>query len=170
MCSKNTMPHCSWGADSTQHTHLKWFLVFRSWPLSFQNSKCGVSVLRTTDPFQSFQQLRGILWKARDKSRVVGSRQMADRCHRVGGGQRECWLTCPSLLATSDRQAASSSCSSSPCKGKDEAQPALRGRWWSNRPNAIWRHGMNKGSLFLGPQRSPYESRDEGCCRVGATA
>lgn len=37
----------------------------------------------------SFRQLRDILWKVKDKSKEAGSKQMADRCHRVGG-QNEC--------------------------------------------------------------------------------
>lgn len=31
----------------------------------------------------SFQQLRDVLWKVKDKSKEVESKQMADRCHRI---------------------------------------------------------------------------------------
>lgn len=37
-----------------------------------------------------FRQLRDVLWKVKDKSKEVGSRQMADRCRRVGREQNEC--------------------------------------------------------------------------------
>lgn len=40
----------------------------------------------------SFRQLRHVSCKVKDKSKEVGSKQMADRCHRVGE-QNACGLT-----------------------------------------------------------------------------
>ena len=100
----------------------------------------------------SFRQLRDVLQKVKDKSKEVGSKQMADRCHEGGREQTEHWLL-PPLLA--QWQAASgSSCARLSLQRWGQSAPSFGGRRWvtHTKQNTL-SEGMNKGPFFFGPSR-----------------
>lgn len=128
--------------------------------LFFQNQICDWNVFGWGEELLaaqfnimvSFRQLRDVLQKVKDKSKEVGSKQMADRCYERGREQTEHWLL-PPLLA--QWQAANgSSCVLLSLQRWGQRAPNFGGRRWvtHTKQNTL-SEGMNKGPFFLGPSR-----------------